>query len=208
MQARAQEDLALYKHHRWCFWLSINPAEGHEGWKERAGEQTPTYCVPVQWFIHSTSLGKLTSDSLFWGAWFLLRPIYLSPLHTPWPSSSSPPLALSSTGVVRRIPAPDLQVEELQSSQGAVLCPEMFTYSREGAEHPLRGRSPTFSRLPGTPTHPPSTRHPPSRCPLARGVGAGVHGGDGDREQAVYRETIQPCPQSRLASAHRSPRDA
>lgn len=59
-----------------------------------------------------------------------------------------------------------------------------------------------------TQAHAPSTGGPPSRCPLARGIGAGVRRGSADREQAVYRETIQPCLQSRLTPAHRSPRNA
>lgn len=59
-----------------------------------------------------------------------------------------------------RIPIPALEVDELQSSQRAISCPETLTYSREGAEQPLRGGPPTFLWLPGTPRR----RHARSTC--------------------------------------------
>lgn len=97
--------------------------------------------------------------------------------------------------------------------QGAAEQPEShFTprnahLQQRGSRPTPQRRFPTFLWLPGTPrhTHARNTRGPPSYCPLARGVRAGACRGSKDREQAVYRETIQPCLQSRLASAHRSP---
>lgn len=64
----------------------------------------------------------------------------------------------STTGTITcwsRIPAPALLVKELLSSQRAISRPEMLTYSREGADQPLRGGSPPscgFQEHPGTRT--------------------------------------------------------
>ena len=149
-----------------------NPAAGSYGKEEWARDQTPTCHVLMQCYINSTTLGKLTSDPQFRGAWFLLKPTHLT--HT---SAHPIPQHLPSTaGTVKHctIPTPVLQVEELQSSQRAILCPETLTYSREGAEHPLRGGLPPscgFQEHPGSRTpHPAALWHEASGLESAEAV--------------------------------------
>lgn len=181
--------------------------------EERAWDQTPTSRVLIQCFNHSTTLGKLTSNFQFWGAHFLLKPIHLTR------ASAHPiPQQLPSTaGIAKPWSDPAGFPFQLWRSTSCRAAREPFLAQKHSPTAEKEQSNPSeevpppscgFQEHPGAGTHGAHVPPSPSRCPLARGIGAGVRRGSGDREQAVYRETIQPCLQSRFASARRSPRDA
>lgn len=122
----------------------------------------------------------------------------LQPLHSPRPSSSRVDTQHLPSGIPAGFLLPLCRWRSCSSAR-AVSRSEPSTYSRAS---PAGGLPPSCSFQ-----DPPGTRST-ERCPLARGVGAGVRGGSGDRERAVHGETIQPCPQSRSAPARGALRDA
>lgn len=116
----------------------------------RERHPTPTSCTLPQHFIPSTPLGKIPPNPQFWGPCFPLKPFHATPAPAlPTPQQLLCGHTASSLGNPSRIPAPTLQVEELQLSQSR------FTLRAIHLQQSIpRRRAPTFLQLPGPPRHP------------------------------------------------------